>query len=148
MLRIAVDNLLVKIFKILKGTLCQAHAMTTQSLSSRLYTLLQAHKQTTQLITRLSKLPVQPGSSASDPSEGDARLELSEEIHQSLKEQEEELELLRQEVEDLTNTTNWASGRRRDSEKDREKNSLAAQVARFGEDLKTYDAMSIISCET
>lgn len=120
--------------------------MTTQILTSRLHTLLQAHKQTSQLITRLSKLPVQPGSLASDPSEGDARLELSEEIHQSLKEQEEELELLRQEFEDLTNTTIWVSGRRRDSDRDREKNNLAAQVARFGEDLKTYeDIFNILS---
>lgn len=112
--------------------------MTSASLTARSTFLYDAHRQTLHLITRLSKLPIQPGSSSLDPEEPDARVELSAEIHQNLKDQEEELELLRQEVEDLTNTSAWNGRLRRDSEKDREFTSLAAQVARLGEDLKLY----------
>lgn len=112
-------------------------AMSVHNLSARLGPLFDVHKQTVHLIQRLSKLPAGPGASSLDPEAGDARLDLSTEIHQSLKEQEEEFELLRQEVEDLTNTTGWASAaRRRDSEIERERTDLAAQVARLGEDLK------------
>ncbi|KAI9879690.1 MAG: hypothetical protein M1830_007636 [Pleopsidium flavum] len=110
--------------------------MTSTSLSVRLTSLFDAHRQTLHLIARLSKLPIQPGSSSLNPGDGDARVELSAEIHQNLKEQEEELELLRQEVEDLTSTSSWGGNRRRDSQKERERTDLAAQVARLGEDLK------------
>ena len=110
--------------------------MTSPSLSARLTSLYDVHRQTLHLISRLSKLPIQPGSSSLDPADADARVELSAEIHQNLKDQEEELELLRQEVEDLTNTSSWGGSRRKDSDKDRECESLAAQVARLGEDLK------------
>lgn len=111
--------------------------MNAQALQARLTPLFDSLKQTQQLITRLSKLPSTPGSSPSNLEEGDARVELSAEIHQSLKEQEEDFELLRQEVEDQTNSSSWASNaRRRDSGREREKTDLAAQVARLGEDLK------------
>ena len=111
--------------------------MTTQALNARLTPLFESLKQTQQLITRLSKFPNQPGTSPANPDEGDARVELSAEIHQSLKEQEEDFELLRQEVEDHTNTSNWSSrARRRDSGKDDQRTNLAAQVTRLGEDLK------------
>lgn len=117
--------------------------MTSTSLSARLTALSDTHRQHLHLITRLSKLPVQPGSSSLNPDQGDARVELSAEIHQSLKEQEEELELLRQEVEDLTSTASWAGSRRRDSQKERERAGLAAQVARLGEDLKLFVWISL-----
>ncbi|KAL8842408.1 MAG: hypothetical protein Q9170_000536 [Blastenia crenularia] len=111
--------------------------MSVQSLRARLQPLQDAYNQTIHLIHRLSKLSAVPGSSSLDPEAADTRLELSTEIHQSLKEQEEELELLRQEVEDQTNTAGWASGaRRRNSEKQSERTDLAAQVARLGEDQK------------
>ena len=111
--------------------------MSTQALNARLTPLFESLKQTQQLITRLSKFPAPPGSSSSSLDEGDARVELGAEIHQSLKEQEEEFELLRQEVEDQTNTSSWSSsGRRRNSVKDSQRTDLAAQVARLGEDLK------------
>lgn len=113
--------------------------MSLQSLRARLQPLFDAHKQTVHLIHRLSKLPATPGSSSLDSETGDARLELSTEIHQSLKEQEEELELLRQEVEDRTNTASWNSrARRRDSLRERERTDLAAEVARLGEDQKLW----------
>ena len=111
--------------------------MNTQALNARLTPLFESLKQTQQLITRLSKYPAQPGSSSSNLDEGDARVELGAEIHQSLKEQEEEFELLRQEVEDQTNTSSWSSSaRRRDSVKGSQRTDLAAQVTRLGEDLK------------
>ena len=111
--------------------------MTTQALNARLTSLFESLKQTQQLITRLSKFPAQPGASPPNPDEGDARVELSAEIHQSLKEQEEDFEILRQEVEDQTNTSSWSSSaRRRDSGKDNQRIDLAAQVTRLGEDLK------------
>ena len=117
--------------------------MNTQALTLRLQSLSDAHKQTTQLINRLSKLPAQPGSSPSYPDAADARQELSAEIHQSLKEQDEDLELLRQEIEDQTNTVSWTSAaRRRDSERERDRTGLAARVARLGEDLKMCDFWS------
>lgn len=111
--------------------------MTTQALLARLTPIFESLKQTQQLITRLSKFPAQPGASSLKPDEGDARAELSAEIHQSLKEQEEGIELLRQEVEDQTNTISWSSSaRRRDGGKDNQRTDLAAQVTRLGEDLK------------
>ena len=113
--------------------------MSVQSLQARLKPLSDALKQTQQLIGHLSKLPTQLGASPSNPDEGDARVELSAEIHQSLKEQEEDFELLRQEAEDQTNSLGWPSAARpRNSWKAREKTDLAAQVARLGEDLKMY----------
>ncbi|KAL8862949.1 MAG: hypothetical protein Q9178_000891 [Gyalolechia marmorata] len=108
--------------------------MSVQYVNARLQPLNDAHKQTVQLIHRLSKHSVTPGSS---PLDADARLELSAEIHQNLKEQEEELELLRQEVEDRTITTGWTSAaRKRNGGKEREHTEVIAQVARLTEDLK------------
>jgi protein transport protein SEC20 len=124
---------------------------TAQSLTTRLSTLSDSHKTTLQLIQRLSKLSFQPGSTPLDTEEGDVRIELTSDIHESLKQQEEDLELLRQEIED------WAwedpqhaahSLRRKDSERDnsrekereREKLRIRVQVARLGEDLKTSRA--------
>lgn len=113
--------------------------MSVHTLNARLIPLFDSLKQTQRLITQLSKLSAQPGSTSADPEEGDARLELGAEIHHSLKEQEEEFELLRQEFEHYTNTSNrGATARRRDSGRETEKADLAAQVTRLGEDLKTY----------
>ncbi|KAL8714916.1 MAG: hypothetical protein Q9220_001429 [cf. Caloplaca sp. 1 TL-2023] len=111
--------------------------MSLQNLNLRLQPLFDAYRQTIHLIQRLSKFSATPGTSILDPEANDARIELSNEIHQSLKEQEEELELVRQEAEDLTNTASWtAAARPRDSERESERTILAAQVARLSEDLK------------
>lgn len=112
--------------------------MNTQSLNARLTPLFDTHRKTLNLIHRLAKLPAQPGSSPLNPGEGDARVELSAEIHQSLKEEEEDFELIRQEFEDQTNSGSWTNpSRRRDSAKDKERSALAAQVTRLGEDLRS-----------
>jgi len=111
--------------------------MTTPSLSTRLTALSDANKTTLHLIHRLAKLHFQPGSTPLDSEEGDVRVELSSEIHDNLRQQEEELELLKQEVEDVT-SGGFVPSRRRDSERDRERARLSIQVARLEEDLRQY----------
>lgn len=109
----------------------------TQTLATRLTALSEQNKATGHLIQRLAKLDFQPGSQPLDGSDdGDVRLELSAEIHETLKGIEEELELLRQEVEDVTQQT-AAIGRRRDSTKENERSRLAVLLARLTEDLKS-----------
>ncbi|KAH7379340.1 Sec20-domain-containing protein [Phaeosphaeria sp. MPI-PUGE-AT-0046c] len=110
---------------------------TTQSLTTRLTALSEANKALGQLIQRLAKLDFQPGSQPlSTDEEGDVRLELSAEIHESLKGIEEDLELLRQEVEDVAGTGN-SSARRRESKTEGERSRLAVLLARLTEDLKS-----------
>lgn len=110
---------------------------TTQSLTNRLNSLSESNKAILQLTQRLSKLDFQPGSVPLNSEEGDARLELSAEIHESLKQLEEELDLLRQEVEDVVQGTGSLS-RRRDSVREGERSRLAVLLARLTEDLKKY----------
>ncbi|KAF2634172.1 Sec20-domain-containing protein [Massarina eburnea CBS 473.64] len=125
---------------------------TTHALTSRLTALSDQNKAIQQLIQRLAKLDFQPGSQPLHSEEGDIRLELSAEIHESLKGVEEDLELAKQEVEDFVGTgardsiANSAFGVRRsdsrkDSERETEKQSersrLAVLLARLTEDLKS-----------
>lgn len=124
---------------------------TPASLSARLNVLSDQNKAILQLVQRLAKLDFQPGSQPLDSEEGNIRLELSAEIHESLKSCEEELELIAQEVEDFGGTGSTgaagivAFGRRsegrRDSEKgnsrDSERSRLAVLLARLTEDLKS-----------
>ena len=116
--------------------------MASQSLSARLQVLADTYKNTLTLIQRLQKLPTTPGT-FSNSNADDPRLELSSEIHQSLKEQEDELETLRQEVDDATANVSGGyvgggSVRRRNSEQVHERERIAATVAKLGEDLKLY----------
>jgi protein transport protein SEC20 len=106
----------------------------TTSLSARCASLSEANKTVSTLIQRLGKLNFQPGSVPLDGEEGDVRAELSSEIHESLKQQEEELELLKQEAEDYSQSSGNAL-RRRNSERDREKTRLSIQLVRIGEDI-------------
>ncbi|KAF2468095.1 Sec20-domain-containing protein [Lindgomyces ingoldianus] len=109
---------------------------TAQSLTNRLNTLSESNKALLQLVQRLSKLDFQPGSVPLSSEEGDVRLELSAEIHESLKQLEDELELLRQEVEDVVQGTG-VNSRRRDSVRESGKSRLAVLLARVSEDLKS-----------
>ena len=124
-------------------------SMNTAALQARLQPLFESLKRTQQLIARLSKLPAQPGFLLND-SNGESRDELSDEIHQSLKEQEDEFDLIQQEAEDLTGSSSWA--RRKDSgsshSRERERADLASLVTRLGEDLKMYDGISFIVVTT
>jgi hypothetical protein len=119
--------------------------MASPDISTTLSSLITAHKQTLHLIHRLQRLPAHPGTYTS---ESDARTELSAEIHQNLKEQEEELELLKQEVEGDSN----GGARRRISEKALERDRIVSTAAKLEEDLKayafhlSYRSLSIIHC--
>jgi hypothetical protein len=108
---------------------------TTQTLTTRLTALAESNKATGQLIQRLAKLDFQPGSQPLSTEEGDVRLELSAEIHESLKGTEEDLELLRQEVEDVVGS-GASFARRKDSKTEGERSRLAVLLARLTEDLK------------
>jgi protein transport protein SEC20 len=110
---------------------------TLHSLNTRLNTLSDSYKTTLQLINRLSKLHFQPGSTPLDDSaEGDVRVELSSDIHDSLKLLEEDLELLKQEIEDLTAGDSYNYQRRRESDRERDRLRLSVQVTRLSEDLR------------
>ena len=125
-------------------------AMSTQSLHARLKSLAEANCSVSQLIARLARL-----ASSADPTQtddGQVRAELSAEIQASLKELEQEFELAKQDAEDVTSagsisgSANWGSGsqhRRRDSERDRERVTIATQVERVSEDLKLYAILQI-----
>ena len=135
--------------------------MGLQALSTRLNALLDAHKLTQQSIYRLSKL-ISNSSNGSNgygnsPSNSfnlssstrsfapgaatdEVRQELVSDIHESLKQQEEDLELLLQEIDEVFEAggLGGSSGRRRNSERERERARVAAQAARLGEDLRQY----------
>lgn len=107
--------------------------MSLAQIAEQLAQLTETLKQTNALISRLSTLNFQPGSEPLD-SENTVRVELAQDIHDSLKQLEEDVGLLKEEAEDVTSTS--TSHRRRDSERDREKTRLSAQVARIAEDIK------------
>jgi hypothetical protein len=124
--------------------------MPPQSLSLRLQALSDTYKQTLDLIRRLQKLPANPGLTSPDP---DPRIELVSEIHQRLKEQEDALEIVRQEVDDSVIESGpvggrWVGGgsvtRRRDGDREQERERTAATVARLGEDLKAYENADLL----
>lgn len=127
--------------------------MGQQSLSTRLNALLDAHKLTQQSIFRLSKLVTTDGnvnngsvssstrSLAAGTEAGQVKQELVSDIHDSLKQQEEDLELLRQEIEEVFESglgSGGSANRARNSERERERARVAAQAARLGEDLRQY----------
>ena len=118
--------------------------MSIASLQARVNHLFDCLKQTQQLISRLPKLSSAPGYSPNNPDEGDPRVDLSNEIHQSLKEQEEDFELVRQETEDLISRSNPSrlKDTGRDNDREREKNDLKSQVSKFEADLKMYEMHS------
>jgi protein transport protein SEC20 len=102
-----------------------------RSLEERLNVLHEAHRVTLQLINRLANLKFQPGSLSLDNEEGNIRTELTTEIHENLKKEDEELEILKQEVQDTAE-----SSARRDARKEQEQKRLTVQVARIVDDFK------------
>ena len=116
--------------------------MDIVSLQQRLQTLSNTLKQTQALIKQLSNLS--SGLPNADPAEEDVdesetRAELGEEIHETLKQQEDDFELIQQDAEDLSSGPNWARRRDsgRDSERERQRVDLASLTIRLGEDLRT-----------
>jgi len=110
--------------------------MSSQSLSSRLRALENSCKQTLRQIQTLSNWAQKPGS------DGTSRSDLADEIHQLLKEQEDSLEILRQELDEtpVSFGGGWVGGGsvlRHDNEEDQERERNSTAVARLGEDLKS-----------
>ena len=113
-----------------------------ESLSIRLNTLSDTIKQTQAQVQRLyaykpndNSRPVSPAASTDNLDTQDSstfRTELSAEIHEALKKEEEGLELIRQEVHDFIGGSNSGLS----SERDRAKSRLSIQTVRLGEDLK------------
>ncbi|EME44053.1 hypothetical protein DOTSEDRAFT_53268 [Dothistroma septosporum NZE10] len=102
-----------------------------QELSQQLTALFDCLKTTNTLISRLHKLKFVPGS---EPIEADSgvRVELAQDIHDSLKQLEEELEFLQQEAEEYTTEGNRF---RRHSSTDGEEARLQAKVVRLKDEL-------------
>lgn len=112
-------------------TAFSAANMSLQELSRQLTALSDSLKTTNTLIGRLAKLQFQPGS---EPLEGDSgvRVELAQDIRDSLKQLEEDLEYLKQEAEDYRADNDH---RRRRSSVGEEEVRLSAKVVRLSEDL-------------
>ena len=104
--------------------------MSFQSLNERLTALLDTTAQITELIQRLANLKFQPGSIPLEGEEGDVSQELSSEISQTLREQDEDLEILTQEVKDF-----YAG--RAGSERARQRERLEEGIERATSELKT-----------
>ncbi|KAI5366584.1 hypothetical protein Slin15195_G081030 [Septoria linicola] len=105
--------------------------MNVVDLSNQLTQLSESLKTTSGLITKLAKLQFQPGS---EPLEGGSvvRIELAQDIHESLKQLEEELEFLKQEADDYREQS---SQRRRRNSAAGEEARITAKVTRVGEEL-------------
>jgi protein transport protein SEC20 len=120
------------------------NAMTsTAQLAASLASVTNSLKSTNTLITRLARLTFPPGAEPLDDEGNSVRIELAQDIHEGLKQLEEDLELLRGDIEDSTPTVKapatgrLRSGSVRHSNKGQEHERLGTQVVRLGEDLKT-----------
>nr|POE49389.1 hypothetical protein CFP56_50306 [Quercus suber] len=109
-----------------------ASAMATSAahLLDQSSTLSASLKQTNALIVRLSKLSFHTNESTD--SSNSTRVELAQDIQDSLKQHDRDFELLQQDAEDLTGVRRREGG----GEKERERARLAAQVGRLEEDLR------------
>jgi protein transport protein SEC20 len=103
--------------------------MSFQSLSERLTALQESNAQLKELIERLATIKFQPGSIPLENEEGNVMTELTSDIHQTLKDQDEDLELLQEDVHDLD------SGRH-SSELELQKDRLDQAVKRAIKELK------------
>ena len=116
------------------------HSMTTRELSTQLTALSESVRDTFQLIGRLSKLSFQPGSTPLESGDrnNDVRIELTQDIHEGLKQHEDTLELLKTELNDLVPSSTRYS--RRDTERDTERARLSAQAAALATFLMTANS--------
>jgi protein transport protein SEC20 len=107
--------------------------MSATALLTQLTTLSDSLKTANALIARLSKLQFSPGSEPLDSHSGSlARLELAQEIHETLKDLEESLEFLAQEAADFTAD----SSLRRTRNAAQEESRITAKVTKLEEDLR------------
>lgn len=100
------------------------------AVQQRLNALSDQHRIGHQLINRLANLQFAPGSQPQQDGDGSVRQELLSEIRELLKRQEEDLDVARQDIDELPDVG------RRDHEKEREKERLVIQLAKLREDLK------------
>jgi protein transport protein SEC20 len=108
-------------------------ASTSEQLQSRLASLSESLKGSQNLISRLAKLQIQPGSVTST---SDVPSDLTAEIQGQLREIEESLEILREDVDSFT-TGNKA--------RDKGENSrLEAGTARLEDDIRMYVVMGAL----
>ncbi|KAE9381456.1 Sec20-domain-containing protein [Stipitochalara longipes BDJ] len=103
--------------------------MSFQTLSERLTALQESNAQLKNLIERLSTIKFQPGSIPLDNEEGNVMTELASEIQQTLKDQDEDLELLQEDVNDL-------DPGRQGSELEQQKDRIDQAVKRAIKELK------------
>jgi protein transport protein SEC20 len=103
--------------------------MSFESLSERLTALQESNAQLKDLIDRLATINFQPGSVPLDTTKENVVGEITVEIQQTLRDQEEEFELLQEEVHDLD------SGRS-GSELEQQKDGLDHAVKRAVRELK------------
>jgi hypothetical protein len=75
--------------------------MSFEVVSERLKALQESNAQLKDLIDRLANLKFQPGSIPLDEEEDNVKVELTSEIHQIIKDQEEDLTILQEDVIDL-----------------------------------------------
>lgn len=121
------------------------NAMTsTTHLAASLASVTDSLKQTNSLITRLARLTFPPGAEPLDDEGNSVRVELAQDIHEGLKQLEEDLEILRGDIEDSAPSAKApptgrlrSSSVRQNSTKGQERERLAAQVVRLGEDLNS-----------
>ncbi|QSZ30297.1 hypothetical protein DSL72_004819 [Monilinia vaccinii-corymbosi] len=105
--------------------------MSFESLSERLATLQESNRQARELIRRLETIEFQPGSIALDNDDDSVVLELSAEIAQVLKDQDDDFELLQEEILSI-------SVGRPNSELQRQRRVLEEAVERGIKELQSY----------
>lgn len=118
---------------------------STAQLAASLASVTDSLKSTNTLITRLAKLTFPPGAEPLDDEGNSVRIELAQDIHENLKQLEEDLELLRGDIEDSTPTVKApatagrlrSSSVRHSSSKGAEHERLGTFVVRLEQDLKT-----------
>lgn len=105
--------------------------MSFEAVSDQLKILKEVNAQLKNLIDRLANINFQPGSIPLDDGDENVATELTSEIHQTIKDQDEDFELLLEEVHDLD------SGREI-SELAHQKEELLSNVTRAVAELKSY----------
>jgi len=75
--------------------------MSFEGISERLRALQESNAQLKDLIKRLATIKFQPGSVPLDNDEDNVKTELTSEIHQTIKDQEEDFEVLQADISDL-----------------------------------------------
>jgi protein transport protein SEC20 len=105
--------------------------MSFEAVSDQLNILKEANVQLKDLIDRLANINFQPGSVPLDDDDENVATELTSEIHQTIKDQDEDFELLLEEVRDL-------DAGRENSELAHQKEELLSNVTRSISELKTY----------